>query len=365
MNSKERTCIAMSGGTPDRVPVMPQICPPHAIRVAGLPFKETVVDQLRNPRKYDLLVADCAHRYGVDGFRVWMGEEPVSVEWEGDDAFQVEPQTGEKIGTVDFMGGGGVVLLPELQRQLTEEDIEAIPVIPAEELLDDEVLVPTKKVVEKYGRDMFIVGCPGSFIYEVVFGLQGSKTTIMDLAVRPDFVKRMTERQMAASLQRAIAMVKLGVDAIYIGATFGQLMSPPQFAELYLPYLKRFIAEMRPYGALLYLHMCGRITHLLDLIATAGADCLEPLDELAGTAVREVRERLGDRIALMGGVNTVLLSQGTVEEVREDCVRCIREGGADGGYILAACDMLPTETDSEKVKAMLECAKEVGRYDCG
>ena len=363
MNAKERAHIAMSGGRADRVPVIPQICPPHAIRVAGLPFRETVVDHLRDPRKYDLLVADCAHNYGVDGFRVWIGAEPVSLEWDGDDACQVDPETGEKLGVVDFMGGGGVQLFPEKQRQLTDEDIEAIAVVPADELLDSEALEPTRKVVAKYGEEMFIVGCPGALVYEAVFGLQGSQTTLMDFAVRPEFVKRMTERQMAAVVQNGIAMVKLGVDALYVGATFGGLLSPTQFAELYLPYLTRFMDELRPYGALLYLHMCGRITHLLDLIATAGADCLEPLDEVGHTPVREVKERLGDRMALMGGVSTLLLSRGTVEEVKEDCARCIREAGADGGYILAAGDMLPTETEPDKVKAMLESANTLGRYD--
>ena len=97
MNAKERAHIAMSGGRADRVPVIPQICPSHAIRVAGLPFRETVVDHLRDPRKYDLLVADCAHNYGVDGFRVWIGAEPVSLEWDGDDACQVDPETGEEL----------------------------------------------------------------------------------------------------------------------------------------------------------------------------------------------------------------------------------------------------------------------------
>jgi uroporphyrinogen-III decarboxylase len=64
----------------------------------------------------------------------------------------------------------------------------------------------------------------------------------------------------------------------------------------------------------------------------------------------------------MGGVNTVLLSRGTVEQVRRDCERCIRDAGKAGGYLLAACDMLPTETAPEKVRAMLECARTTGRY---
>ena len=91
MNSKDRVRIAMSGGTPDRVPVLPQICPPHAVMAAGLPYEETIVDILCNPREYDLLVADCASNYGVDGFRVWAGGPPKTIEW--NDGKSVERQS--------------------------------------------------------------------------------------------------------------------------------------------------------------------------------------------------------------------------------------------------------------------------------
>ncbi len=109
--------------------------------------------------------------------------------------------------------------------------------------------------------------------------------------------------------------------------------------------------------------MCGQVIHLLDLIVETGVDCVEPLDEVAGTRVDEVKKRIGDSVALMGGVNTVLLSRGSLAEVKDDCSRCIREAAEGGGYILAACDMLPTETSSEKVRTMVDCANTLGRYD--
>ena len=149
----------------------------------------------------------------------------------------------------------------------------------------------------------------------------------------------------------------------YRPETFGQMMSTQLFADLVVPYFTQFVEALRPHGPLNYLHMCGRITHLLDLLPDTGADCLEPLDEVGGTPVAEVARRLGDRMALMGGVNTVHLARGTVEQVREDATRCIREAGANGRFLLAACDMLPTETDPAKVRAMVEIAKTVGRYD--
>lgn len=362
MTSKERARIAMEGGTPDRVPVIPQICPPHAVRVAGLPYKDTIVGVLRNPREYDLLVGQCAASYGVDGFRTWIGGPVKNIEWDGEDAFETDPETGEKTGRVDFSGGGGAVVLKSKRRMLTEEDLEKEKVVPAEELLESEALVPTRKAVERFGDDMFVIGCPGAFTVEFMCHTQGMEPTLTDMIDRPDFIRRYSDKLTDAVIQKGLAMARAGVDALYIGETFGQFMSPDRFADLCVPYFRRFVEEVRPHGPLIYLHMCGRITHLLDLVLETGADGLEPLDIVAGTDAKEVRERIGDRMALMGGVNTVLLSRGSLEEVRHDCERCIRDAGQDGGYLLAACDMLPTETAPEKVKTMVECASTSGRY---
>ena len=76
-----------------------------------------------------------------------------------------------------------------------------------------------------------------------------------------------------------------------------------------------------------------------------------------GVRVADAKKRVGGRVALMGGVNTLLLAHGTLEEVKEDCRRCLAEGAPGGGYILAAGDMLPTETSRDKVEAMVEAAE--------
>ena len=363
MTSQERVRIAMSGGIPDRVPVIPQICPPHAIRVAGLPFKETIVDRLRNPRKYDLLEAECGLGYAVDGVRVWSRAAPRNIEWQGEKAYQVDPETGARVGRVDFMGGGNVVCLPSQRRQLTDEDIEAIEVVPPEDLVVSEALIPMKKAVAEYGDKLSIIGQLGGFTVQMLSFTQGIEPTLIDIVERPDFIKRYTEKLLAVSIPTAIAMARVGAEALKIGDTFGQFMSPDQFKELCLPYFQQFVQTLRPYGPLIYLHMCGQVTHLLDLMVETGVDCVEPMDEVGGTSVAETKRRIGDRVGLMGGINTVVLAHGTLEEVREDCARCIREAGEGGGYIMAAGDMLPTETSPEKVQVMVEVAETLGRYD--
>ena len=362
MNSKERSLVAMTGGKPDRVPVIPQLCPPHAICVGGMPFRQSTVEALENPEKYDLLVADCAVAYGLDGFRVWVGGPPRTIEWSGDKAYAVDSSTGDRIGTVDFQGGGGVLTLPDKRRSLTDADIEAEEAPALEDLIKSHLLRPAKKVVAKYRNSHFIIGVPGRFVVSSMEPTQGIEATLLDVLERPSFIRRWIERNLEVSIRQAQAMAQVGVDAFYIGETFGQFLSPDNFRDLCVPYFQQFVSCVRPLGKPIYLHMCGQVMHLLDEVAKTGVDCFEPLDELGGTRVADVKDRLGGRMALMGGIRTNVLAHGSLEEVEHECRCCIRQAAADGGYILATGDMLPTETGPEKVRAMVRIAETEGRY---
>ena len=123
-----------------------------------------------------------------------------------------------------------------------------------------------------------------------------------------------------------------------------------------MPTMTRFVQAVRPHGVLTYLHVCGDSTRIVEMMADTGVDCIEPLDPLGGVAVADVKRRVGDRVALMGGVSTTALAHGSLEDVVDDCGRCLREGAGGGGYILACGDMLPTETSQEKVQAMIDAA---------
>jgi uroporphyrinogen decarboxylase len=148
-----------------------------------------------------------------------------------------------------------------------------------------------------------------------------------------------------------------------MGDTFGGVVGPRFFEEFCVPYMRRFVERMRPAGILTYIHICGNSTRLFELMADTGTNCIEPLDPLGGVSVADAKRRVGHRVALMGGVHTVKLAHGSLREVEEDCARCIREGAPGGGYILACGDMLPTETAPEKVRAMMNAAETIGRYD--
>jgi len=358
MDSRERCRIAMSGGRPDCVPVIPQICHPHAIRVLGLDFRKTIIDALGDPSLVNRLQVECARKYGADGVRVWMHADPVTdLQDDGQNVWQIDSKTRERIGRVDFQGGGWVIPIEEKPGIKTEEDIERLlPVTPAGELLRTEKFRAMKKIVSEAKKDLFVITSPGAMSFEYATFVRGKQQALLDIADRPDFVKKILSRATEISIENAFAMVEAGIDALMLGETFGGVIGPKQFKEFCLPYFKKFVEAIKPTGVLIYLHVCGNSTQLFELMADSGVDCIEPLDPLGGVIVSDAKKRVGNRVALMGGVNTVKLAHGSFNDVVEDIRRCLSEGAPGGGYLLACGDMLPTETLPEKVHAMVRMA---------
>ncbi len=355
LKARERVRITMSNGKADRVPVIPQICIPHAVKMLGMDYEETLLDVIRHPERENDITYRCAKAYGVDGMRAWMTGDPFDVvnvdgTWMGRD-----PQTGEITGRVDFEGGGGVAAAGEPVIH-TIEDIDAIPVPAVGEVLKGGRLDSIKEVLDKAGDDLLVISGPGAFTFEYITSKRGKMQALMDIMDEPDFCHRMLQKATACAINNALALASIGVEALYIGDTFGGVMSPSQFDEFCVPYIKQFVKAVKGSGPLIYLHICGDSRRILEKMADTGVDCIEPLDPLGGVEVKDAKKRVGDKVALMGGVHNVKLAHGTLQEVVDDCQRCLSQGAPGGGYILACGDMLPTETSKEKVEAMVEAA---------
>src|SRR6059036_2704329 len=70
---------------------------------------------------------------------------------------------------------------------------------------------------------------------------------------------------------------------------------------------------------------------------STGADVLEPLlpPSLNGELwLKDIKQRVGDRLALYGGFNERVLQSDDSEAVRREVRRCIDEGAAGGGYAI-------------------------------
>jgi uroporphyrinogen-III decarboxylase len=101
-----------------------------------------------------------------------------------------------------------------------------------------------------------------------------------------------------------------------------------------------------------------------DLVRT-GLDCIGPLDPLGGFTPAQVRARVGDAVALMGGVHTLSLLGGTPDQVEGEAAQCIHQAGERGGYILSSGCVVPRGAPRENLLALRTAAERHGVYPRG
>ena len=358
MNSRELMCAAMRREPVERIPVMPQICHDLPVRLYAGESGRDWIDGMRRCVEdpgliYDLVIL-LVRQVGCDGLRLFVKPEPMRVARNGDQLIVLDAHTGERTGSIDTHGGGGFVPdQPESPVETLREYRTRLGAMRQE--FTDEKMDLLRRARNRV-PDLFVASSPGGITMNTYTSLRGRQQAMTDLYDRPDFVSAAMDMQAEVMIERAERLVAAGIDALYIGdpAASASLISPKHFERFCLPAYQKFCRNFRE-RILIYIHICGNSSPILEMMADTGAHVVEPLDPLGGVSVADARRRVGDRVALMGGVNTLTLAGGTPADVRAEAIRKCREGGPRG-YVLAAGDMVPPDTPMENLVAMVEVA---------
>jgi len=358
MNPRELMAAAMQRQPTERIPTMPQICHDVAVRLYGdgrggdwIAGMQRCVEE--PGYIYDVVIR-LVRQIGCDGLRLFVKPEPMHTVRIEDDLIVLGPD-GAPSGRIDLHGGGGFVPDRPAPPVETLDDLRDRLDAMVAEFSDEKMAL----LAEARGRvpDLFVASAPGGITMNTYTLLRGREQAMVDLYDRPDFVHATMDIQADTMIERAEKLVKTGIDALYIGdpAASASLISPRHFEKFCLPAYQKFCRHFQDDDILIYIHICGNSRPILEMMADTGAHVVEPLDPLGGVSVAEARRRIGHRVALMGGVNTLTLSNGTPEEVRAEAIQKCREGGPYG-YILAAGDMVPPATPQANLQAMVDVA---------
>ena len=350
---------AMRRQATERIPSMPQLTMDSAVRMYAAEDGRDWLDGLRrcieDPAVVYEYVVRLVEEVNCDGVRIFRKPDPMRVERVGDDLIVLDQETGERIGFIDTHGGGHLV--PDEPEPLVETLDDA------QDRLNQLVCEATDKRIEDL-RELrerlsyrFTASAPGGMTMNTYAVLRGREQAMMDFYDRPEFVSAVIDMQTEAIIQVAEKLLTAGIDAFFIGdpSASASLISPKHFERFCLPAYQKFCRHFKNRDILIYLHVCGNSNLILEMMADSGAHVVEPLDPLGGVSVADAKRRIGDRVALMGGVNTLTLHAGTPEEVQAEAIQKCREGGPHG-YILAAGDMVPPETPIQNLKAMVDVA---------
>lgn len=120
------------------------------------------------------------------------------------------------------------------------------------------------------------------------------------------------------------------------------VISPKIFRKFVAPYDARLIELAHEVGQRIVYHTCGGMMPILEDIAAMNPDAMEtftPPDMGGDTRLAEAKQRIGDKVCMIGGFDQHHHFTGCSEaETRAAVQRCFVEAGSGGGYILSPSD---------------------------
>ena len=154
---------------------------------------------------------------------------------------------------------------------------------------------------------------------------------------------------------------KVFFEGVDIAFKSGPLINPKYIDQYVAPSLKRVVEAVHNWGGKIIFHSDGDITSLLDFIVDCGFDalhCLEPPYVDLGL----VKKKVGDKLCLLGNIDTShVLVNGTKEEVEDAVKYAIKKLGPGGGFILSPSNSHPAMS-YQRIKWMIEATKKFGEY---
>ncbi|MFQ6037905.1 MAG: uroporphyrinogen decarboxylase family protein [Candidatus Aminicenantales bacterium] len=377
MEPKERMDVAMSLGTPDRVPVMCQMSIGHMLLQTGLPPEEfwfsaeVFAEGLCRLRK----------TYGFDGILV-------SLYGHSRDTMKHAASLTRKDSDVVILwkNGDKTVFPPDdLPRHYPREK-KPLPLVSEfdpDRIPEDLRIIPVSQGLEfrihpgnKYEVFSFVKERVGDAIsihgevtspFDYLLHMFGFEQALIALREEPARCLAMLERLAHGVRKIAVEQCLLPVDAIKISSPFAGagFISPDDYRRFVLPFESQIAQAVREKGIHVYTHTCGRISDRLELMVSAGISGLECLDPppIGDVSLEDAKKRVGHEVFIKGNVNPVgVLLYGNPESVFKDARFRLRVGMPGGGYILSsACSVAP-RTPPENILALVRAAEELGRY---
>jgi uroporphyrinogen decarboxylase len=343
MTSLQRCLTVLNGGIPDRVPVVPQTFM-FAAETAGIKIGQLAHDA---GKMVEAQVASQA-KYGYDGCVI-----------DFDDATLAE-------------ACGAKVIFREDEPAIVDESDLALKDLQEVEKLklpdpwrDGRLpvwLEATRKLVEKIGDRVFVMGRADQGPFSLACLLRGPQHFMMDLMDEANWplIDRLIDYCRQACALFAKAQQQAGAHATSIGDAFAgpNLISPEMYRRFALEPEKRLAAEVQATGIAFSIHICGNTNGIIADMGQTGARILEVDWKLDMAAARRA---VPAGTVLMGNVDpSDPMILGTPRQVEAAARKVIEATGGRGLFLSSGC-ALGRNTPPENMKALVAAAGAYGK----
>ncbi len=368
MTSKERIMVALSGEKPDRLPVTVH-------QWQGYHLEEYLdgISPLEAFRRFGM---DAAVQYFEDMGQFWLVNADFSKfstpEWR-DDVTVVSDNPDHRInhhtittpeGTLTYKTSGDrktTWITEYLVKH--DEDLRLIRKYMPVPVLD---LKPLARAYDEVGDDGIIRG----FVWGDQAGCWQHAACLMDITElilrtfdRPEWVHEFLTILLEKKLRFVEGMKGAKFDVVETGggSASSTVISPDIHSKFCLPYDRRLHDALHALGFTVSYHTCGGTRDIEELIIANGADASETLapPSIGGNQEPwEVKRKVGNRIALIGGLDqNSVLTRGSGDEIRAQVRLLFERVGCGGGYVLSCADHF-FDTPADHLAAYAAAARE-------
>jgi uroporphyrinogen decarboxylase len=184
---------------------------------------------------------------------------------------------------------------------------------------------------------------------------------------RPSFIHKLMRMLTENSVEQAKIAVDEGIEFLWIADDFGDnhgpMMTPAQFREFILPYLRQQILAFKKKGAWVLLHCDGNVNILMDDIVNAGIDAFHPSERKAHMNLAAMKCKYGDRITLFGNVEASnLIPFGSYEEIDKQIRECFSIAAPGSGYVFGSDHSIHPGIPPERARFLFRQAQKYRSY---
>jgi len=352
MNSRERIKLALEHKEPDRVPIHDNPWQATVDRwlSEGLPSGVSAADYFG----YELAEfgADTTPRF------------PIEVLSE-DDEYIVERNSygGVRKNHRDFSTTPQVIDYPCKER----EDWEKIKprLEPSDYRVDWVSGLQRFSREESRGRFITYNAAVG---YDKIQSYVASERLLRAVLLEPDWVTDMYWADAELAMAMCDRMIDGGFrfDGAYLfcdlGYRGGLFFSPGHYEDQLHPVFKELCRFFHERDMYVFLHCCGDVKDLIPYFIEDGIDCLQPLEVKSGMDLVELKERHGDDITFMGGIDVRLMALDDPAPLEKEIREKFTAAKENGGYIYHSDHSVPNNVSFQQYNRVIELIKKYGEY---
>lgn len=188
------------------------------------------------------------------------------------------------------------------------------------------------------------------------------------LILKPEWIEIYLDYQTKRCIEFIKEGKKHGADFILGGGDLadknGPIYSPQIFRKFLLPRYKKILEVTKSLNLPYVFRSDGNTRPLWDILfLEIGFDGYGEIDKSAGIEIKELKEKYGDKITLVGNIDCAkTLVYGTKEDIFKEVEKCIKHASKNGGHILTSSNSIHYNVPSRNFIYMIEAARKYGKY---